>query len=1013
MTDPALDRRRPFGAPEAEALFRTAWGRDARAQALAGELDQNFLMTAADGSCHVLKLYHAGADEAVLDFQNQALLHLAARDPALPAPQPVPASDGRLVVPVPTDDGPARLARALDWLPGRLMGENRPYGPALLRSLGFYLGQLDRALEDFRHPAQDRPLRWAITAAPQARDLLPHIADPGRRAKAMRILDAYDRRVVPLLPGLRRQVVHHDANDWNVVVGPDGLCAGVIDFGDAVANPLVAELAVACAYAMMGQDRPVDAVLPLVAGYHAANPLTADELSILLDLVRARLAQSVCMSSWQHARDPGNDYLLISQKDAWTLIDQLETVNDAFAGYKLRAAAGLPAHPKSRRVLAWLAANADRIGSVCRHDLTVADNVLVMDWTQGSDDLKALEGLPDADAETAVVMDRIAAAGAKVGIGRYSEPRGVYQTDAFKTDTEERRTIHLGIDVFLPADEPFYAPLPGRVHLVTNNTQKGDYGPLVILEHETDDGDAFYTLYGHLSDRTLTHLKAGDRVETGDIVGWNGAPPTNGDWVPHLHFQLLMDLMGRGADIEGVGRRSDMDVWDSVSPDPNAILGIPAEVSVRLPRGHAELLEQRRLHLGRSLSVSYAEPLKIVRGEGQHLIDDQGTAYLDMVNNVAHVGHCHPRVVAAGRAQMPVLNTNTRYLHDNIVDFARRLTSTLPETLSVCVFVNSGSEANDLALRMARAHTGRTDTVAVDVAYHGNLNSLVAISPYKFDGPGGRGRPDGTWVAEMPDGYRGRLKYGEPDLGPRYAEDVARQFAAAKEAGRGVAAFIAESILSCGGQIVLPDGYLQAAYTHARAAGAVCIADEVQVGFGRVGSHMWAFETQGVVPDIVTMGKPIGNGHPLGAVVTTPEIAASFANGMEYFNTFGGNPVSSAIGIAVLDVIRDERLQARARRVGDRMLAGMRALMARHPLIGDVRGLGQFTGFELVRDRATLEPAQAEAKRLVEGMKRRRILLSIDGPLYNVIKIKPPLAFTEADCDRFLAALDEVLAEIG
>ncbi|MDR6294190.1 MULTISPECIES: aminotransferase class III-fold pyridoxal phosphate-dependent enzyme [Inquilinus] len=1013
MSDPALDLRRPFGPAEAESLFRTAWGIDARAQALAGELDQNFLMTAADGGRHVLKLYHAGADAAVLDFQDGGLLHLADRDPSLPAPRPVPAQDGRLTVPVAMADGSTRLARVLDWLPGRLMGESRPYGPALLRSLGAYLGRLDRALADFSHPAQDRPLRWAITAAPQARELLPHVADPARRAKAERILDRYDERVVPLLPGLRRQVVHHDANDWNVVVGPDGLCAGVIDFGDAVANPLVAELAVACAYAMMGQDRPVEAVLPLVAGYHAANPLTADELSVLLDLIRARLAQSVCMSSWQHARDPGNDYLLISQKDAWALIDQLDTVNDAFAAYKLRAAAGLPAHPASRRVLAWLAANADRIGPICRHDLTVAENVVVLDWTQGSADLTSLDGLDSVDAKTEVVLARIARAGAQVGIGRYAEPRGVYQTDAFKTDTGERRTIHLGIDVFLPADEPFLAPLPGRVHLVTNNAQPGDYGPLVILEHETGDGDVFYTLYGHLADKTLTHLKAGDRVETGDVIGWNGAPPTNGDWVPHLHFQFLLDLMGRGADIEGVGRRSDMDVWESVSPDPNAILGIPAEVSVRLPRGHEALLEQRRLHLGRSLSVSYAEPLKIVAGEGQYLIDETGTAYLDMVNNVAHVGHCHPRVVAAGQGQMAALNTNTRYLHDNIVDFARRLTATLPDSLSVCVFVNSGSEANDLALRMARAATGRTDTVAVDVAYHGNLNSLVAISPYKFDGPGGKGRPEGTWVAEMPDGYRGRLKYGEPELGARYAEDVARQFAAAAKAGRGVAAFIAESILSCGGQIVLPDGYLKAAYAHARAAGALCIADEVQVGFGRVGSHMWAFETQGVTPDIVTMGKPIGNGHPIGAVVTTPEIAAAFANGMEYFNTFGGNPVSSAIGIAVLDVIRDERLQAKARRVGERMLAGMRALQAKHPLIGDVRGLGQFTGFELVRDRATLEPAKAEAKQLVEGMKRRRILLSIDGPLYNVIKIKPPMAFGEADCDRFLAALDEVLAEIG
>ena len=266
----------------------------------------------------------------------------------------------------------------------------------------------------------------------------------------------------------------------------------------------------------------------------------------------------------------------------------------------------------------------------------------------------------------------------------------------------------------------------------------------------------------------------------------------------------------------------------------------------------------------------------------------------------------------------------------------------MPPPLGVCFFVNSGSEANDLALRLARTHTGRHDVISIEVGYHGNLSSLIEISPYKFNGPGGRGRPAGCWVAEMPDGYRGRLKHGEPGLGPRYAEDVGRQIEAAAREGREIAAFFCESILSCGGQIGLPPGYLAAAYERVRAAGGVCVADEVQVGFGRVGTHMWAFETQGVVPDIVTMGKPFGNGHPLAAVVTTPEIAASFANGMEYFNTFGGNPVSAAIGLAVLDVIRDERLQSRARDTGDRMLAGLRRLQQRHALIGDVRGIGLF-----------------------------------------------------------------------
>lgn len=994
----------------AEAVLLDLYGIDGRASELVGELDRNFLISIDGAPRYVLKIYHAGADAEALDFQNRALRHILARDQALPVPRPVADTMGREISRAVLADGMSRHVRLLEFLPGRLMGELRPYPPRLLRSLGGYLARLDRALAGFEHPAMNRDHLWAMTSTPRHRELLTHVKDAECRALVTTALDRFDARVVPQLAGLRYQVVHHDANEWNVLVDQAGDCAGIFDFGDMAANPLVAEIAVACAYAMMAQADPVKAMLPLVAGYHDVSPLTDMEIALILDLVRARLAQSLCMSSWQHAREPANDYLLISQADALDLLRKLAALNDRFVHYALRDACGLPANPATPRILNWLASEAE-IGTVCNHDL-VRGPVLVFDWTAGSADLEELEALPDMAAKTGRMLARLREAGAAVGVGRYREPRTVYRTPMFETaDPDERRTIHLGIDLFMAADEPVRAPLDGRVHLIANNAAEGDYGPVVILEHRTSGGDVFYTLYGHLALRTLTHRKIGERVQRGEIIAWVGEPPTNGNWVPHLHFQLITDLLDRGADIEGVVRRSETDVWESISPNPNVILGMPAATEVRLPRDDAYLLAQRRLHLGRSLSISYAEPLKIVRGRGQFLIAENGDTYLDMVNNVAHVGHCHPRVVAAGQAQMAELSTNTRYLHDNIVAFARGLTATLPPPLSVCFFVNSGSEANDLARRLARAATGATDTIVVDVAYHGNLSSLIDISPYKYDGPGGKGRPPGTWVCEMPDGFRGRLKYAEPDLGRRYAEDVGRQLDGLKAEGRQPAAFFCESILSCGGQIVLPDGYLAAAYEQVRAAGGLCVADEVQVGFGRVGSHMWAFETQGVVPDIVTMGKPIGNGHPLAAVVTTPAIANAFASGMEYFNTFGGNPVSCAIGLAVLEVIRDERLQANAARVGARMLAGLRDLQARHSLIGDVRGLGLFLGFELVRDRGTLEPAAAEAKQLVEGMKARRILLSIDGPLYNVIKIKPPLVFDVADGDRFLAALDEVLGE--
>jgi 4-aminobutyrate aminotransferase-like enzyme len=513
-------------------------------------------------------------------------------------------------------------------------------------------------------------------------------------------------------------------------------------------------------------------------------------------------------------------------------------------------------------------------------------------------------------------------------------------------------------------------------------------------------------------------------VGKGERIGSVGNYPVNGDWPPHLHFQIITDMLGMRGDFPGTCRPSQRDVWLSISPDPNLIAGVPAE---RLPPGGpggSQLLELRRQRIGYNLSVSYRRPLHIVRGYRQWLYDADGQIYLDAVNNVPHAGHCHPKVVRAGQQQMAVLNTNTRYLYELLVRYAGRLCATLPEPLRVCFLVNSGSEANELALRLARAHTRQKDVIVVDSGYHGNTTGAIAVSPYKFDHKGGMGAPDWVHKVPMPDTYRGPVRAREPKAGARYAEFIGAAIdrirtlpphyeAAAAEvrynAERSVAAFLSEPILSCGGQIVLPEGYLREAYRLVRAAGGICIADEVQTGFGRVGSRFWAFDTQGVIPDIVTMGKPAGNGHPLGAVVTSPAIAASFDNGLEYFNTFGGNPVSCAIGLAVLDVIEEEGLQANALDTGKHLMDGLRSLMRKHAIVGDVRGMGLFCGFEMVRDRETLEPP--EAGYVANRMREHGILLSTDGPFENVIKIKPPLCFDRSNADRLVETLDQILRE--
>jgi 4-aminobutyrate aminotransferase-like enzyme len=299
----------------------------------------------------------------------------------------------------------------------------------------------------------------------------------------------------------------------------------------------------------------------------------------------------------------------------------------------------------------------------------------------------------------------------------------------------------------------------------------------------------------------------------------------------------------------------------------------------------------------------------------------------------------------------------------------------------------------------------------VDGAYHGNTTSLIEISPYKFDGPGGSGAPPHVHKVMMPDTYRGPYKSDDANAGEKYADHIAGALEQIQRRGKRVSAFICESALGCGGQIILPDDYLAEAYRHVRAAGGVCIADEVQTGLGRVGSHFWAFETQNVIPDIVTIGKPLGNGHPIAAVVTTPEIAASFDNGMEYFNTFGGNPVSCAVGLAVLDVIEEERLQENALNVGAYLKSGLEELKSRHPVIGDVRGIGLFMGVELVLDPETRAPGGKQAAYVAEQMKQRGILISTDGPGHNVLKIKPPMVFSEANRDELIGTLEQILKE--
>ncbi len=423
---------------------------------------------------------------------------------------------------------------------------------------------------------------------------------------------------------------------------------------------------------------------------------------------------------------------------------------------------------------------------------------------------------------------------------------------------------------------------------------------------------------------------------------------------------------------------------------------LPADIAARIAR--------RDRLLGPAYRLFYEEPLHPVRGSGVWLYDAQGNAYLDVYNNVACVGHSHPRVVEAIARQASILNTHTRYLDDTILDYAERLLATFPEPLSQAMFTCTGSEANDLALRIAEAVTGGSGVIVTSFAYHGVTKAIAAMSPSL----GTRvALGDQVRLVQAPDPYR----LGAQDAGRRLEAVVRGAIADLEWRGHKVAAFLCDTIFSSDGIQPEPAGFLAGAVEAVRAAGGLFIADEVQPGFGRTGAGMWGFSRHAIVPDLVTMGKPMGNGHPMAGLAARPELLAIFGRKSRYFNTFGGNPVSCAAGMAVLDVIRDEGLVANAARVGDLMRAGLEELAGRHEAIGDVRHAGLFIGVELVRDRAARTPDADYAGRLVNALRRRRVLISASGPMVNVLKIRPPLVFSAENAATFLGAMEEALAE--
>lgn len=962
-------------------VLRARYGLEATAvESLPGEIDHNLRARLADDTSVIVKVGRSGAAGAgeAWRWRQRLIQETAMREPGIPVSAVVPAVDGETIIDFAVE-GEKYALQVGRWLDGRILADIPRHSPALLRELGGTAARLATALSDL--PAHGAPSThdWHLLTAPAAiRAQLPSVTDPEHRRIAEKVLNWFEAEVTPRLEALPRGIVHQDLNDFNVLATAPAFgeqrISGVVDFGDALHTARISELAVAGAYAMLRKDDPLRALADVVGGWSEVIESEPVELDVVYPLAALRLVLNAV--TWTHRSPDATDaYARSRSRHTWPTLRRLVAIPPARARAVLHAVAGRPASPQVAGLAAWL--------SRVEPQPVVERPTVAVDLTVNSpvfDDVQ----LGDVPAARQAMRD--AAAGG-VPVGPHLRSRFT-RLARRRTDAPEPATLHLGRELHLAEGDVVRLPFDGTV--------EGRTDTQLITRHMTTDGTFFWARWTGLASPAVQ----GTVLTAGDVLGQAGTEP--------VAVSLFTDEASAFAADGDYVPRWQVPAWSRISPDPGPYLGVAADGDADRWDIH-RVQSTRDAHFGRSQRSYYARPMNLVRGRDTWLYDEDGLGYLDPINNVTHVGHANPRVARAATRQMRRLNTNSRFVYDGIARYAQRLAATLPDPLEVVFLVCSGSEANDLALRIARQVTGRQNVMVIDGAYHGNTGAVTAISPNRYKGPGGSGTPPTTHEVPLPDRYRGPYGYDDPHAGTRYARHVAEVAQSLTAQGRPPAAFFAESLMGTAGNIRHPDGYLPEAFAAVRAQGGFVVSDEVQVGFGRTGDTFWCFESHGVVPDIVTMGKPIGNGHPLAALVTTREIADAFDTGMKYFNTFGGNPVSCEIGLAVLDEIEERGLQHNAAAVGGRFLERLHELADHHPIIGDVRGHGLYLGVELVRDRSTREPAAAEAMEISERLKDEGVISYPTGVHNNVLKLKPPMTITDEDTDVFVTTLDGVL----
>lgn len=991
---------------QAEKLLFELYNIKGEASILPGELDANFKIKVDGKSSYILKISSENTNIDELDFQVKILNHISNKNTNTLAPECIANKKGFYISEYLLDNKKYKV-RLLTWIHGRIWNTVNPKLNGLRFTLGEKNGCITNLLIDFNHPFSKRVFDWDVAQVSWTKKYL-HLFNSDEKKIVSYFLNQF-KSFESEYQKLRKSVVHNDANDNNILVS-ENLTAPkvttIIDYGDAIKTQIINDLAITCAYSIMNTEDPLEASLATVKGYHSAFKLLEKELAFLYILIGIRLIISVTKSAINKVDKPENEYLLISEKPAWDLLKKWGAISKDFAHFSFRKTCGFDAHPNQSKFEKWGEKNSFHLSTL--FPTIHKEKIYHLDLSVSSTFTGHQKEFNNLDLFQFKIDQLQKEVPNKILAGGYLEPRSLYTSSEYDTTGnygKQSRVIHLGIDFWLPAYTPVHALFDGEVVIAVNDVGNKEYGGLIVLKHQQHDFH-FYTLYGHNTVESVLKHKIGSKIKKGEQVAILANYPENGDWAPHLHFQVMLSLLDFKIDFPGVAYCNEIDVWKNICPDPNLLFKLDGFKENLIDISN-NILKVRKDHLGKSLSLQYQKPLHIVKGSKQYLIDAFGQKYLDTVNNVAHVGHENFNVVKAGQNQMALLNTNTRYLNDNINLAAKEILETLPKELSVIHFVNSGSEANELAIRMVKASTNSSEIIASEHGYHGNTNKTIAISSYKFDGKGGNGKPNNTHIFPIPDAFRG--KYRGENTAEKYADEIQFLIDEIQEQNKKVGGFIIEPIISCGGQVELPKGFLKLTYDKIKKAGGICISDEVQTGVGRMGKTFWGFQLHDVIPDIVTIGKPLGNGHPVAAVACTKEIAEKFANGMEFFNTFGGNPVSCAIACEVLKVVKREKLQKNALKVGEFLKTELQKLAKKYLIIGDVRGQGLFLGIELVDK--NLNPLSKKTEYIINRMKYFGILMSSDGPDHNVIKIKPPITFTLENAKEVIFYLHKVFEE--